>query len=689
MKRKQGWPVLIWTILLMWLWLSFLPCSGTLAASNPQVDAGDRALIASLAQRYLQAGVEVMQTGDLAPLSHFLSVDERERLAGRFLGPSGLCWLWNYYQEDAAAGWKGEPILVQSFSSPVILVQGEEAVCYLNEEIRVSAPGLVSGQLCWSSAAMAHTILLQRTVDSWAISGDLAWEENVKPASGMQIGSSSPYPRVAGFPAYEEVVALFPQQAAPVFGRPATPSRGAVVAYSDLYALNPNTPYYPDFSASGGDCANFISQALYEGGWAMDTSSSPELQWWFHWPGAWSEPIHCSDSWVYAGDYAEGGGLGYTVKNNPPGSTAPNGACPGRADDHWGELKLGDLALVHTQEDPDTHHLGVVAAFDQDHGAPAPFPLVNAHSSNRYHYPLDWNGAYSLQQIDVLLLRYPSPSPLTLTATPAVLAFEEEAGSVPQDWKSLQLGEAGGGALSWSATANVPWLTVVPTTGNLNSTPTLVYLQADARALSAGNYFATLSISSPQAGNSPLLVSVQLRVRSAGGVKLLFQPGWNQISLPLTTPSSPAQVFVGLPEPWFLYRWDPMAARYDAGNLISLRPGEGYWLKAALDGQPLWWTVTGSPCVEEEQTIDIVPGWEMIGDPYLTAVPAKAVQVRTASLTLTLEEAVAEQILAPAFYWYDSLTYRLLSLNNGFLEPGQGYWLKAFQPFQMVFHRPL
>lgn len=276
--------------------------------------------------------------------------------------------------------------------------------------------------------------------------------------------------------------------------------------------------------------------------------------------------------------------------------------------------------------------MGVVAAFDADHAASAPFPLVNTHSINRYHYLLDWNGAYSLQQIDILLLRYPSPFPLTLTATPIALAFGEEEGSVPQDWKPLQLGEAGGGILSWSATANVPWLTMVPTTGTLIGPPTLVYLQADARALPAGNYFATLSVSSPQAINSPLSVSVQLRVRPAGGVRLLFQRGWNQISFPLTTPSSPAQVFAGLPEPWFLYRWNPLAAGYDARNSISLRPGEGYWLKAALDGESLWWTVTGTPCVEEEHIIEVVPGWEMIGDPYLAAVPAKAVQVRTASV---------------------------------------------------------
>ena len=513
MKRAQRRPVLAWASVVLWLWLSFLPWAGTAAAPVVQDEARDRAAIASLAQRYLQAGVEAMQSGDLSPLAAFLPTGEQERLTGRFLGSSGLCWLWRYYREDAAAGWKGEPVLSQSFSPSVVLVQGEEALCYLGEEIRVSAPGLVSGRLCQSAVVIAHTIRLGRTGDGWAIWADLAWEENVQPGPGMQAGGGSPFPRVAGFPAYEVVVASFPQPVATVLERPATPSRGAVAAYADLYALNPNAPYYPDFSATGGDCANFISQALYEGGWAMDTSSPPEQQWWFHWPGDWSKPIRCSDSWVFAGDYAEGGGLGYTVKHNPPGSNAPNGACPGRADLHWGELKLGDLALVHTQEDPDTHHLGVVAAFDPDHGTPTPFPLVDAHSNNRYHYPLDWNGAFSLQQIDVLLLRYPSPTPLTLTATPAAFTFSctrSQANPLPQ---TLEVWNAGTGTLNWTTSEGVAWLSLSPTSGSSTGEHDPVTVSVNASGLVAGTYTATITLAAIGADNSPQQVLVNLTVQ--------------------------------------------------------------------------------------------------------------------------------------------------------------------------------
>lgn len=40
-------------------------------------------------------------------------------------------------------------------------------------------------------------------------------------------------------------------------------NRRKIVEYSDRYALSPNTPYYKKY---GNDCANFASQAWYEGG---------------------------------------------------------------------------------------------------------------------------------------------------------------------------------------------------------------------------------------------------------------------------------------------------------------------------------------------------------------------------------------------------------------------------------------
>ena len=45
----------------------------------------------------------------------------------------------------------------------------------------------------------------------------------------------------------------------------------AAAAYADTYWQNYN-PAWPSFARHGGDCTNFLSQALYAGGIAMRTS---------------------------------------------------------------------------------------------------------------------------------------------------------------------------------------------------------------------------------------------------------------------------------------------------------------------------------------------------------------------------------------------------------------------------------
>src|SRR5579864_5666694 len=48
-------------------------------------------------------------------------------------------------------------------------------------------------------------------------------------------------------------------------------SGAAAAAYADTYWQNYN-PAWPSFANSGGDCTNFVSQALYAGGIAMRLS---------------------------------------------------------------------------------------------------------------------------------------------------------------------------------------------------------------------------------------------------------------------------------------------------------------------------------------------------------------------------------------------------------------------------------
>ncbi|MCX5973661.1 MAG: amidase domain-containing protein, partial [Coprothermobacterota bacterium] len=432
----------------------------------------------------------------------------------------------------------------------------------------------------------------------------------------------------------------------------------------------------------------FISQALYEGGWAMDTSSPPEQQWWFYWPGDWSEPIRCSDSWVFAGDYAEGGGLGYTVKYNPPGSAAPNGACPGRADLYWVELKLGDLALVHKQEDPDTHHMGVVVAFDPDHGTPAPFPLVDAHSNNRYHYPLDWNGAFSLQQIDVLLLRYPSSSPLTLTATPAAFTFSCTRSQTNPPPQTLEVWNTGTGTLNWTASEGVAWLSLDPTSGSSTGEHDLVTLSVDAASLSTGTYTATITLAAIGAGNSPQQVQVNLTVQeplprigyspagltfsciqgqgnpiprnldvwNAGGGSLNWTAsegaGW--LSLTPTSGSSTGE-------------HDPIALSVDASALSAGTYTATITLAAVgADNSPqsVGVTLVVSDSATHTVTYSLQPNWNMISLPLV--------------LTSTDPQVVFGGLPSPWYLFeWDPLGGTYIGKELISLDLGAGYWLKV------------
>lgn len=53
------------------------------------------------------------------------------------------------------------------------------------------------------------------------------------------------------------------------------------VEYAITYAFNYNTDKYPDYSGHGGDCANFISQALHEGGKPMKGTNATNFNNWF------------------------------------------------------------------------------------------------------------------------------------------------------------------------------------------------------------------------------------------------------------------------------------------------------------------------------------------------------------------------------------------------------------------------
>lgn len=60
--------------------------------------------------------------------------------------------------------------------------------------------------------------------------------------------------------------------------------RYAARNYARAYAENPN-PEYRDFTNSGGDCTNFVSQALLAGGWTEigKYSYTSSYAWYYDW----------------------------------------------------------------------------------------------------------------------------------------------------------------------------------------------------------------------------------------------------------------------------------------------------------------------------------------------------------------------------------------------------------------------
>ncbi|MCQ8770661.1 amidase domain-containing protein [Streptomyces telluris] len=72
----------------------------------------------------------------------------------------------------------------------------------------------------------------------------------------------------------------------------------AMAAYAEKYWRNYN-PAYRSFNSYGGDCTNFISQALKAGGWkdAAGTDTSDYRKWWYN-------KSSQSDSWVGANEWS-------------------------------------------------------------------------------------------------------------------------------------------------------------------------------------------------------------------------------------------------------------------------------------------------------------------------------------------------------------------------------------------------
>ncbi|MEI6309542.1 MAG: hypothetical protein WCP58_07880, partial [bacterium] len=255
--------------------------------------------------------------------------------------------------------------------------------------------------------------------------------------------------------------------------------------------------------------------------------------------------------------------------------------------------------------------------------------------------------------------------------------------------RNLDVWNAGGGSLNWTASEGAGWLSLFPTSGSSTGEHNPIALSVDASALPAGTYTATITLVAVGADNSPQSVGVTLVVTdvSTHTVTYSLQPNWNMISLPLTTSSTdPQEVFGGLPSPWYLFEWDPLGGTYIGKELISLDLGAGYWLKVPTAVE---YPVSGQPNGAAQTGIDLGLGWNLIGVPYQGTIPWGAVRTsKDGGAMVTLDQAVSSDWIQGMFFHWSGSEYAMLTTGGNF-QSLFGYWVKAkISGVRLVFLQP-
>ena len=101
-----------------------------------------------------------------------------------------------------------------------------------------------------------------------------------------------------------------------------------------------------------------------------------------------------------------------------------------------------------------------------------------------------------------------TPEALNLAVAPFGVGLAAAFGG-PAVQQALTVRSTGDTEFAWTASENIPWLTLSKTTGQ---SPADLVLTIDPKNLPVGTHTGTISFSSGQAGNSPVEVTVTLQV---------------------------------------------------------------------------------------------------------------------------------------------------------------------------------
>lgn len=216
-------------------------------------------------------------------------------------------------------------------------------------------------------------------------------------------------------------------------------------------------------------------------------------------------------------------------------------------------------------------------------------------------------------------------------------------------------------------------------------TPVVWTVKANGKA--SGNLEYQVSVS----GTPGLQKTVKRSIMIPATSNTSFIAGWQLVSIPFKFSDPRIEQALGFePDTYKAVRWDPTAnTNGDYVPVTTLEPGKGFWLYSNVDRSTTSLAADSRPFdAKDPQRIILSKDWNQFGNPFIYNIPWGRVQVWSSAQVgpLSIDEAVARNLIRRTVYWYDSniKDYVYSSDSMTPLKPWQGYWIKALQPCQLI-----
>lgn len=164
--------------------------------------------------------------------------------------------------------------------------------------------------------------------------------------------------------------------------------------YADWWAGSRNGAYpsFGSFPYWGSDCTNFVSQAMYDGGFSMvgGGSETSPWEWWIR-PNNWGR-YDFSHSWSVAADLRQ-----FLIYHYPGGYS--QGTAPGSSTNYWtpDAVTTGDLLFYDWGRGEGISHVGMQVGYGTDPDMGWNGNFTDQHQTDRRHafwslrpYNNDW-----------------------------------------------------------------------------------------------------------------------------------------------------------------------------------------------------------------------------------------------------------------------------------------------------------